>query len=321
MTDHRPAPPLPRPAPATEPGPLDDQFYDLVEARFVRLVRDNPVLATAIGLHQDDDLLGDGSREAVLAELAADQAHLGSDRGARPGRAVAGGRVRARPRAPQRPARHLRRRGPAHLGAPVVRARHARRRPVPAVRPRLRAAPRAARCDRRPARGDGHLPRGGQDPRDGPAGPALAADRDRDRRRAAGLLRRDRRRRRGSLAGGRAASPGAGERVGQGRGRAVHGLARGHAAGRDGRMGDRPRAPRRAGRLARLRRARCRRDPRARLGAAARGACAPGRGRARDRSRRSTRRASSSGSRATSRGRSRRPSTPIATRCSGRAPT
>jgi uncharacterized protein (DUF885 family) len=76
VTDHRPAPSLPRPTPAAEPGPLDDQLYDLVESRFVRLVRDNPVLGTAIGLHQDDDLLGDGSREAVVAELAADQAHL-----------------------------------------------------------------------------------------------------------------------------------------------------------------------------------------------------------------------------------------------------
>jgi uncharacterized protein (DUF885 family) len=76
LTDHRPAPTLPRPVPAAEPGPLDDQLYDLVESRFVRLVRDNPVLATAIGLHQDDDLLGDGSREAVMTELAADQAHL-----------------------------------------------------------------------------------------------------------------------------------------------------------------------------------------------------------------------------------------------------
>ena len=65
-----------RPAPAAAPGPLDDRFYDLVETRFVRLVRDNPVLGTALGIHQDDDLLGDGSRDAVLAELAADQAHL-----------------------------------------------------------------------------------------------------------------------------------------------------------------------------------------------------------------------------------------------------
>jgi uncharacterized protein (DUF885 family) len=67
---------LPRPAPAPDRGPLDDRFYDLVEERFVRLVRDNPVLGTALGLHQDDDLLGDGSREQVLAELAAERAHL-----------------------------------------------------------------------------------------------------------------------------------------------------------------------------------------------------------------------------------------------------
>ena len=76
MTDPRPAAPLPRPAPAAVPGPLDDRFYDLVETRFVRLVRDNPVLGTALGLHQDDDLLGDGSREAVLAELEEEREHL-----------------------------------------------------------------------------------------------------------------------------------------------------------------------------------------------------------------------------------------------------
>ena len=76
MTDPRPVAPLPRPAPAAEPGPLDERLYDLVEARFDRLIRDNPVLGTALGLHRDDDLLGDGSREALLAELAADQAHL-----------------------------------------------------------------------------------------------------------------------------------------------------------------------------------------------------------------------------------------------------
>jgi len=67
---------LPRPAPAPDRGPLDDRFYELVETRFVRLVRDNPVLGTALGLHQDDDLLGDGSRDAMLGELAADREHL-----------------------------------------------------------------------------------------------------------------------------------------------------------------------------------------------------------------------------------------------------
>jgi uncharacterized protein (DUF885 family) len=67
---------LPRPAPVADRGALDDSFYDLVEDRFVRLVRDNPVFATAIGLHENDDLLGDGSREQVLAELDAEKAHL-----------------------------------------------------------------------------------------------------------------------------------------------------------------------------------------------------------------------------------------------------
>jgi uncharacterized protein (DUF885 family) len=67
---------LPRPAAAPDRGPLDDQFYELVETRFIRLVRDNPVRATAMGLHRHDDLLGDGGRDAVLGELAADREHL-----------------------------------------------------------------------------------------------------------------------------------------------------------------------------------------------------------------------------------------------------
>jgi uncharacterized protein (DUF885 family) len=76
LTDPDPQRTLPRPAPEPDRGPLDDRFYDLVEERFVRLVRDNPVLGTALGLHQHDDLLGDGSRQQVLAELAAERTHL-----------------------------------------------------------------------------------------------------------------------------------------------------------------------------------------------------------------------------------------------------
>ena len=76
MTDRSVATTLSRPARAADPGALDDVLYDLVEARLVRLVRDNPVLGTAIGLHRDDDLLGDGGRDAVLAGLEADLAHL-----------------------------------------------------------------------------------------------------------------------------------------------------------------------------------------------------------------------------------------------------
>src|SRR4051794_38493324 len=76
VTDNHSTSDFPRPAPGTAPGPLDDRFYDLVESRFRELVRENPVFATGLGLHADDDLLGDGSREAVLARLDADRAHL-----------------------------------------------------------------------------------------------------------------------------------------------------------------------------------------------------------------------------------------------------
>lgn len=69
-------PGLPRPAAAQEPGPGDDTFYDLVEDRLRRLVHDNPVLGTTLGLHALDDELGDGGREAVLTELEADRRHL-----------------------------------------------------------------------------------------------------------------------------------------------------------------------------------------------------------------------------------------------------
>ena len=61
---------------APDRGPKDDAFYDLVEARLRRLVRDNPILGTVLGLHAQDDELGDGGREAVLAELDADRHHL-----------------------------------------------------------------------------------------------------------------------------------------------------------------------------------------------------------------------------------------------------
>jgi uncharacterized protein (DUF885 family) len=67
---------LTRPARAADGGPLDDQLYDLVETRFRRLVRNDPVLATASGIHTEDHRLGDGSRDAVLQEIAADRAHL-----------------------------------------------------------------------------------------------------------------------------------------------------------------------------------------------------------------------------------------------------
>ncbi len=67
---------LTRPAPAPDPGPLDDELYDLVEARFRRVLADNPIVGTYFGIHTEDHRLGDGSRDAVLGELAAEKAHV-----------------------------------------------------------------------------------------------------------------------------------------------------------------------------------------------------------------------------------------------------
>ncbi len=54
---------LTRPSDAN-PGPLDERFYDLVEERFRRLLRDHPPFATFVGIHDDDHLLGDGTLDA-----------------------------------------------------------------------------------------------------------------------------------------------------------------------------------------------------------------------------------------------------------------
>jgi uncharacterized protein (DUF885 family) len=69
-------PTLPRPAPSPTPGNLDTRFYDLVEGRFRRLVASEPIAATYFGIHGYDDRLGDGGRETILADIAADREHL-----------------------------------------------------------------------------------------------------------------------------------------------------------------------------------------------------------------------------------------------------
>ena len=76
MTDRLDDVALSRPPASTDAGPLDDRLYDLAEARFRRIVRDNPVVGTYVGIHTEDERLGDGSRDAVLAELEAEKAHL-----------------------------------------------------------------------------------------------------------------------------------------------------------------------------------------------------------------------------------------------------
>lgn len=76
MTQPSAIEPLTRPGPTSDAGPLDDRLYDLVEARFRRIVHDNPVYGTYVGLHDGDERWGDGSREQVLGELADERAHL-----------------------------------------------------------------------------------------------------------------------------------------------------------------------------------------------------------------------------------------------------
>ena len=67
---------LPRPDATTAPGSLDERLYDLVEGRFRRIVHDNPTTATFLGIHTEDHRLADGSRDALLDELARERAHL-----------------------------------------------------------------------------------------------------------------------------------------------------------------------------------------------------------------------------------------------------
>ena len=76
---------LPRPPRDADAGTLDDRFWDLVEARFRRLVTEHPETATFGGLHHADDRLADASRDAVLDDIAKDKAHLAAIRAIDPG--------------------------------------------------------------------------------------------------------------------------------------------------------------------------------------------------------------------------------------------
>ena len=134
---------LTRPS-AARPGPLDERLYDLVEARFRRLVRDNPV-ARDVRRHPHRGRPPGRRHRAtrVLGELADEKAHLAAVEAIDPAGLSADGPVRARPRDPQPAADDLRHRGRPDLGAPLDRARHDRRRAVPDLRPGLRAACRS----------------------------------------------------------------------------------------------------------------------------------------------------------------------------------
>jgi uncharacterized protein (DUF885 family) len=61
---------------AAHPGPLDETLYDLVEARFRRVVEEEPAWATYLGIHAWDDRLPDPSRERILGDAVQDHAHV-----------------------------------------------------------------------------------------------------------------------------------------------------------------------------------------------------------------------------------------------------
>ena len=271
MTDST-EPSLPRPAPAHDRGPRDDTFYDLVEARLRRLVRDNPVFGTALGLHALDDELGDGGREAVLAELEADRRHLAQVEAIDPADLSASARFER-----DLELHNVRR---AIFDADVLRIWERRSFALDTVGDGLFllfARDHAPLADRLAAIA-GRLeavplpPRPGAVPRGSAAGPDLAAHRARDRRRAARRSStRSSGRPMGSVAGPERRRLERAVGCGQGRSGPVRDLARGHPRRRLRRLAHRPRAARCAGRPSRVRRARCRRDPRARLAEARRG--------------------------------------------------
>jgi uncharacterized protein (DUF885 family) len=61
---------LPRPVSEPAEGPLDGAFWDIVDADFRRIVKDHPILATYLGIHDDDGKLDDATRDAVVQEIA-----------------------------------------------------------------------------------------------------------------------------------------------------------------------------------------------------------------------------------------------------------
>jgi len=60
---------LPRPVSQPTAGPLDGKFWDMIEADFRRTVVRHPMLATFIGIHEYDDRLDDGTRDAVEQDI------------------------------------------------------------------------------------------------------------------------------------------------------------------------------------------------------------------------------------------------------------
>ena len=169
-----------------------------------------PIFATYLGIHTEDHRLGDGSRDAVLGEIAAERAHLAAVEAHRPGRPVGRGPLRARPRDPQRPARRIFdaevHRGPGSAARPPSTTSATRCScSSPAT---SRRSPERLDVDRRPAGGRPRVPRASARTRavvpqvrlwqrsrsSRPSELPVALRRDRRRRRRACLGRPERRR-------------------------------------------------------------------------------------------------------------------------------
>jgi len=73
--------PLTRPEPAPQPDTLDERFHDLVEDHVRRVIDQNPLVGTYLGIHTEDHRLGDGGRDAALAELEGERRHLAAIEG------------------------------------------------------------------------------------------------------------------------------------------------------------------------------------------------------------------------------------------------
>jgi len=70
----------PRSGAASAPPPVtpaEQQLDAMLTERFYSIVERNPVFATYLGLHDHDDRLGNGSRDAVMGEINEGREHLG----------------------------------------------------------------------------------------------------------------------------------------------------------------------------------------------------------------------------------------------------
>ena len=159
--------------PATDaPGPLDERLYDLVEERFRRLLRDHPPFATFVGIHADDDRLGDGTVEAVTQEMDDERRHLAAVEAIDPAGLSDDAKLERDLEIHNLQAVGLRRRGPSDLGAAVDGDGQRRRRTLRDLRAGLRVrcpsgSPRSPAASRRRRATSRNTSRGRSDRRSG----------------------------------------------------------------------------------------------------------------------------------------------------------